>query len=85
MLNNPVNMTTEKWEVAVSQIFDLFEKWGQENYIGEQVSQLQHAQQVGFLETETALAPLPEWMSSEIFSPFRQQCWHNKMDPVKKS
>ena len=51
-------MTTEKWEVAVSKIFHLFKKWGHENYIGEQVSQLQHSQQVmGFLEIESALAP----------------------------
>ena len=47
-------MATEKWEVAVCKIFDLFEKWGQENYIGEPVSQLQHAQQVGLLDIECA-------------------------------
>ena len=39
---------TDKGEVAVSKIFRLFEKWGFENYIGEPVSQLQHAQQVDF-------------------------------------
>ena len=39
---------TNKGEVAVSKIFSLFEKWGFENYIGEPVSQLQHAQQVDF-------------------------------------
>ena len=32
-------------ERAVEEIFCLFDKFGQENYIGEKVSQLQHAQQ----------------------------------------
>merc|ERR1712227_645029 len=31
------------------KIFGLFEKWGFENYIGEPVSQLQHAQQAAML------------------------------------
>ena len=31
----------------VSCIFNLFEKHGEMNYVGEDVSQLQHAQQVG--------------------------------------
>ena len=30
----------------VASIFDLFEKHGEMNYVGENVSQLQHAQQV---------------------------------------
>ena len=30
---------------AVEEIFSLFDKFGGENYIGEEVSQLQHAQQ----------------------------------------
>ena len=29
----------------MEEIFSLFDKFGQENYIGEEVSQLQHAQQ----------------------------------------
>ena len=33
-------------EVAIRSIFDLFDKWGHENYIGENVTQLQHSQQV---------------------------------------
>ena len=33
-------------ERAVQEIFTLFDKFGHENYIGENVSQLQHAQQV---------------------------------------
>ena len=33
-------------EAAVDSVFGLMEKWGHENYIGEQVTQLQHAQQV---------------------------------------
>ena len=36
---------TSRAEVAVEEIFGLFDKFGQENYIGEEVSQLQHAQQ----------------------------------------
>ena len=31
---------------AISSIFSLYDKWGMENYIGENVTQLQHAQQV---------------------------------------
>ena len=34
-------------EAAVDSVFGLLDKWGHENYIGEQVTQLQHAQQVG--------------------------------------
>ena len=33
-------------EAAVDSVFGLMDKWGHENYIGEQVTQLQHAQQV---------------------------------------
>ena len=33
-------------ELAVKKIFQLYDKWGNENYIGENVTQLQHAQQV---------------------------------------
>ena len=33
-------------ETAVDSVFGLMDKWGHENYIGEQVTQLQHAQQV---------------------------------------
>ena len=33
-------------EAAVDSVFGLLDKWGHENYIGEQVTQLQHAQQV---------------------------------------
>ena len=33
-------------EDKVEKIFNLYEKWGEANYIGEHVSQLQHAQQV---------------------------------------
>ena len=36
------NMDTEG---KIKQLFDLFAKFGHENYIGEEVSQLQHAQQ----------------------------------------
>ena len=32
-------------ERAVEEIFGLFDKFGHENYIGEAVTQLQHAQQ----------------------------------------
>ena len=39
-------------ERAVEQIFSLFDKFGSENYIGENVSQLQHAQQVTELAAE---------------------------------
>ena len=35
------NMDTEE---KIKQLFDLFAKFGHENYIGEEVSQLQHAQ-----------------------------------------
>ena len=35
-------------EERVSLLFGLYEKWGHENYIGEPVSQLQHAQQVQY-------------------------------------
>ena len=31
---------------AVSAIFSLYDRWGGEHYIGENVTQLQHAQQV---------------------------------------
>ena len=30
----------------MKKIFQLYDKWGNENYIGENVTQLQHAQQV---------------------------------------
>ena len=33
-------------ELAIRSIFGLFDKWGHENYIGENVTQLQHSQQV---------------------------------------
>ena len=33
-------------EDLVNSLFSLYEKWGSQNYIGEKVSQLQHAQQV---------------------------------------
>ena len=33
-------------EAAVDSVFGMMDKWGHENYIGEQVTQLQHAQQV---------------------------------------
>ena len=33
-------------ELAIDSIFGLFDKWGHENYIGENVTQLQHSQQV---------------------------------------
>lgn len=33
-------------ELAIASIFGLFDKWGHENYIGENVTQLQHSQQV---------------------------------------
>ena len=36
---------TPRAERAVEEIFSLFDKFGQENYIGEEVTQLQHAQQ----------------------------------------
>ena len=32
-------------ETKIQQIFGLFDKFGHENYIGEEVTQLQHAQQ----------------------------------------
>ena len=32
-------------QTEIHEIFGLFEKFGHENYIGEKVSQLQHAQQ----------------------------------------
>ena len=31
---------------AVEEVFKLYNKWGECNYIGENVTQLQHAQQV---------------------------------------
>ncbi len=31
----------------IEKVFGLFSKWGECNYIGEKVTQLQHAQQVG--------------------------------------
>ena len=31
---------------AIAAIFSLYDKWGGEHYIGERVTQLQHAQQV---------------------------------------
>ena len=37
---------TSMSELAISNIFGLFDKWGHENYIGEHVTQLQHSQQV---------------------------------------
>ena len=37
---------TSMSELAISSIFGLFDKWGNENYIGENVTQLQHSQQV---------------------------------------
>ena len=37
---------TSMSELAISSIFGLFYKWGNENYIGENVTQLQHSQQV---------------------------------------
>ena len=36
----------DKSEVAVREIFSLYDKWGGDKYIGENVTQLQHAQQV---------------------------------------
>ena len=33
-------------EAVMDSVFCLMDKWGHENYIGEQVTQLQHAQQV---------------------------------------
>ena len=33
-------------EELVNSMFSLYERWGSQNYIGEKVSQLQHAQQV---------------------------------------
>jgi len=36
-------------ELAVKKIFQLYDKWGNENYIGENVTQLQHAQQAAML------------------------------------
>merc|ERR1712106_453666 len=38
---------------AISSIFSLYDKWGMENYIGENVTQLQHAQQAA-LQAEQA-------------------------------
>ena len=42
-------------EVAIRSIFGLFDKWGHENYIGENVTQLQHSQQVKTDNTEIKL------------------------------
>ncbi|XP_023330149.1 uncharacterized protein LOC111702628 [Eurytemora carolleeae] len=36
-------------EDLVNSLFSLYDKWGTQNYIGEKVSQLQHAQQVARL------------------------------------
>merc|ERR1711934_1152467 len=36
-------------ELAICSIFGLFDKWGHENYIGENVTQLQHSQQAALL------------------------------------
>ena len=33
---------------AVEEVFKLYDKWGECNYIGENVTQLQHAQQVDY-------------------------------------
>ena len=38
---------------ATAAIFSLYEKWGGEHYIGERVTQLQHAQQVPTFTTGT--------------------------------
>ena len=36
-------------ELAIGSIFGLLDKWGHENYIGENVTQLQHSQQVNII------------------------------------
>ena len=42
-------------ELAIDSIFGLFDKWGHENYIGENVTQLQHSQQVNIKYQQTHL------------------------------
>ena len=43
---NTILKMTFKSDLAIERIFSLFDKWGHENYIGENVTQLQHSQQV---------------------------------------
>merc|ERR1711894_52252 len=44
---------TSMSELAISSIFGLFDKWGNENYIGENVTQLQHSQQAALQAEKT--------------------------------
>ena len=37
---------SDKMDGCVETVFSLYEKWGHKKYIGENVTQLQHAQQV---------------------------------------
>merc|ERR1711892_702286 len=43
---------------AISSIFSLYDKWGVENYIGENVTQLQHAQQAALQAEEAGYGDL---------------------------
>ena len=52
----------DKGDIAVRKIFELFDKWGGENYIGENVTQLQHAQQV----STWSLVTLGTWSPPDI-------------------
>jgi phosphonate degradation associated HDIG domain protein len=44
-----MNMTKEAAQKTVDEVFSLYEKWGQEDYIGEPVSQLEHMVQAAQL------------------------------------
>ena len=45
-------MTPEKAQIAVNEVFDLYEKFGSEDYIGEPVSQVEHMCQAAQLAEE---------------------------------
>ena len=49
-------------EAAVDSVFGLLDKWGHENYIGEQVTQLQHAQQVSCQRIGLGFVKFREWI-----------------------
>ena len=51
----------------IEKVFGLFTRWGECNYIGEKVTQLQHAQQVrsyGGLHKNEQIIPIPSFGKS---------------------
>lgn len=49
---NPTNMATQQLQQEIDEIFDLFQKYGDADYIGEDISQIEHAAQAAQLAEE---------------------------------